>query len=71
MTDEQFFDRLARAFEFYESKRSAKDIQFYGMATWLCFRAKQDEEKIHLNLQKVHQLAEKIGGKDEHGFRFV
>ena len=50
MTDEQFFDRLAKAFEFYESKRSENDIKFYGMASWLCFRAKPDEEKIHLNL---------------------
>jgi len=49
-TDQEFFDKLAKAFEFYEGKRATKDIQYYGMATWLCFRAKPEEEKIHLNL---------------------
>ena len=50
MDDEVFFNKLAKAFEFYESKRESGDIQFYGMATWLCFRAKHEEEKIYLNL---------------------
>ena len=40
------------------------------MATWLCFRAKAEEEKIYLNLQKTMEVAEKIGGKN-HGFRFI
>jgi len=70
-TDQEFFDKLAKAFEFYEGKRATKDIQYYGMATWLCFRAKPEEEKIHLNLQKVHELAQSIGGRDTHGFQFV
>ena len=64
-------DKLAKAFEFYESKRQSGDIQFYGMATWLCFRAKEEETNIYLSLQKCIELAEKIGGKDSHGFRFV
>lgn len=41
------------------------------MATWLCFRAKPEEEKIYLNLQKCIELAEQIGGKETHGFRFI
>jgi len=45
-----FFARLAKVFEFYESKRISGDIQYYGMATWLCFRAKPEEDKIYLNL---------------------
>ena len=45
-----FMDKLARAFEFYEEKRASGDIQFYGMATWNCFRAKYDEEGIYLRL---------------------
>lgn len=64
-------DKLAKAFEFYESKRQSGDIQFYGMATWLCFRAKEEETNIYLSLQKCIELAERIGGKDSHGFRFV
>ena len=41
------------------------------MATWLCFRAKAEEEGIYLNLQKCIKWAEEIGGKEKHGFRFV
>ena len=41
------------------------------MATWLCFRAKPEEEKIYLNLQKCIEIAEQIGGKDSHGFKFI
>lgn len=40
------------------------------MATWLCFRAKPEEDKIYLNLQKCVELAETVCGK-QHGFRFV
>lgn len=68
---EAFYDRLAKSFEFFESQREAGRIQYYGMATWLCFRAKPEEEKIYLNLQKTLEVAEKVAGKDSHGFRFI
>ncbi len=58
-------------FEFYEKKRQDGHLQYYGMATWLCFRAKPEEDKIYLNLQKCIELAESIGGKDKHGFKFI
>lgn len=60
-----------RVFEFYETKIQSDELKYYGMATWLCFRAKPDEEKIYLNLQKCIELAEEIGGKEKHGFRFI
>ena len=41
-------------------------IRSYGLATYSSFRVKPAETKIHLNLQKVHQLAEKVGGKGHH-----
>ena len=67
---DHFYDRLAKAFEFYETAREAGSIQYYGMATWLCFRAKQEEEKIYLNLQKTIEVAERVAGPS-HGFKFV
>ena len=70
VSGEVYFDRLAKAFEFYEQRRQAGDIKFYGMATWLCFRAKPDEENIYLNFQKCVDLAKSVGGEDN-GFRFV
>lgn len=60
-SNEEFFDKLKvsinftnnikqQAFEFFESKIQSKELQYYGMATWLCFRAKPEEEKIYLSL---------------------
>lgn len=40
------------------------------MSTWLCFRAKPEEDKIYLNFQKCVELAQKVGGPN-HGFRFT
>lgn len=40
------------------------------MATWMCFRAKPEEDKIYLNLQKTMAVAEQVAGKN-HRFRFV
>lgn len=45
-----FYDKLAKAFDFYETKCDSGDIQNYGLATYLCFRSPPDEDKIHLNL---------------------
>ena len=64
-----FFEMLAKVFEIYETYRKAGRIQFYGMATWTCFRAKQGA-KDHLSLQQVVKIAESIGGSN-HGFRFI
>lgn len=40
------------------------------MATWLAFRSPKDEEKVHLSLTKLRELAEEIGGKD-HGLKYI
>ncbi|CAI2368819.1 unnamed protein product [Moneuplotes crassus] len=69
-TDNVVMDRLAAAFEFLESKVEEGKIKNYGLATWLCFRARNREEKIYLNLQKVVELAEKVCGKDNH-FNYI
>jgi len=50
-----------------ESKRAEGKIKEYGLASYLCFRAKNTEDKLYLNLQKVVELAENVGGKS-HGF---
>lgn len=55
---EEFMKKLGKAFEFLEQKRSEGKIKNYGMASFVCFRAKQNEDKLHLNLQKVVKLAE-------------
>jgi aryl-alcohol dehydrogenase-like predicted oxidoreductase len=69
-TDPEFFDRLSNAFEFLEKAVQDGKIRDYGMATYSCFRVKPSEQKLYLSLQKVHRLAEKVGGTKHH-FRFV
>jgi len=41
--------KLATAFEFLEKKRAEGKIKNYGMATYICFRAKPSEDKLYLN----------------------
>lgn len=69
-TDNVFFDRLGKAFEFLEKAVQQGKIRDYGLATYSCFRVKPSEKKIHLPLQKVHKLAEQVGGSSHH-MRYV
>jgi hypothetical protein len=41
--EEAFFDKLALTFEFFEQKIIENKIRSYGLATWMCFRAKKQE----------------------------
>ena len=66
---EQFLEMLSKVFEVYEKYRTNNKIQYYGMATWTCFRVPQENEE-YLSLEDVVKLAEKIGG-EKHGFRFI
>ena len=40
------------------------------MATWMCFRAKLEEEKIYFSIQEAVELAEKVAGKN-HNFKYI
>jgi len=66
---EQFLENLKSVFELYEQKRDEGKIQFYGMATWECFRVASDNAQ-YLSLEETVNLAQKIGGVN-HGFRFI
>ena len=69
ISKEQFLDNLKSVFELYEQKRDEGKIQFYGMATWECFRVSNDNPQ-YLSLEDTVKMAEKIGGEN-HGFRFI
>jgi hypothetical protein len=49
-----------------ESQVAAGKLKNYGLATYSCFRVKPQEEKLHLSIEKVVRLAEKIGGSNHH-----
>lgn len=65
----RFLKNLRDVFELYEKKRKEGIIQFYGMATWECFRVPENNSQ-HLSLIEVLKIAKDVGGS-EHGFRFV
>ena len=68
-TKEEFIKNLKNVFEFYESKRLENKIQFYGLATWECFRVSKDHPQ-YLSLSEVLQIAQQVGG-EKNGFRFI
>lgn len=65
----QFHEMLSSVFEAYEKYRAAGKIQYYGMASWTCFRT-PSESKEYLSLEEVVQLAVRVAGR-RHGFRFI
>jgi aryl-alcohol dehydrogenase-like predicted oxidoreductase len=67
---EEFDERLRQAFELLEQMRAAGRIRMYGAATWNGFRAAPNARE-HLSLQRMVEIARKVGGADDHGFRFI
>lgn len=45
--EDLYYERLAKAFEFYEEQRVKGTIKEYGMATWTSLRAKPSEKNIY------------------------
>ncbi len=70
ISKEEFLQKLSKVFEAYEECRTAGKIRYYGMATWTCFRVPPGN-KEHLLLEDVTEIAEKVGGPQKHGFRFI
>jgi aryl-alcohol dehydrogenase-like predicted oxidoreductase len=64
-----FVEKLREVFSLYEDERKKRRIQYYGMASWSCFRSKRGEAD-HLDLEDVVEVARGVGG-DGHGFKFV
>ena len=69
ISKDEFLEKLKSVFELYEQKRDEGKIKFYGMATWECFRVKDDNPQ-HLSLEDVVQMAKNVGGEN-HGFKFI
>jgi aryl-alcohol dehydrogenase-like predicted oxidoreductase len=70
VSKEEFFQMLSKVFEAYEEYRTTGKIRYYGMATWTCFRVSPDS-KEYLSLEEITTIAEKVGGSQRHGFRFI
>ena len=68
--EEKFYDKLAKAFEVFETAISDNKIRAYGMATWICLRSPPEEKDIHMSIMKILETAEKVAGKN-HGLKYV
>ena len=65
----QFDEMIRKVFQVYEEYRSKNKINYYGMATWTCFRLPRNERE-YLSLEEMVKIAQEVGGKN-HGFRFI
>lgn len=69
-TDRKQFDEMIhKVFQVYEEYRSKNKLNYYGMATWTCFRLPQNERE-YLSLEEMVKIAQEVGGKN-HGLRFI
>jgi aryl-alcohol dehydrogenase-like predicted oxidoreductase len=69
VSEDVFYERLRRAFEFLESAVGDGKIRCYGAATWNGFRA-NPADRSYLSLEKMIATAKQVAG-DDHHFRFV
>lgn len=67
--DEEFYDRLKRAFERLEENRRQGKLAHYGVATWNGFRMPPTSPQHH-SLARMVEIAREVGG-DGHGFHFI
>jgi len=64
--EDEFYDRIRRAFEFCERAVAGKRIRFYGVATWQGLRQGPDS----ISIRKLESIAQSVAGSG-HKFRFV
>ena len=69
VSQEEFYDRLKRAFERLEQNRREGKLAHYGVATWNGFRTPPNSPHHH-SLARMVEIAREVGG-DQHGFHFI
>jgi aryl-alcohol dehydrogenase-like predicted oxidoreductase len=69
VSQDEFWKRLRRAFDFLERAVADGKIKHYGAATWNGFRAEPDAREYH-SLETMVQVAREVAGA-EHHFHFI
>jgi len=69
VSDEEFYERLERAFERLEENRRQGKLAHYGVATWNGFRVAPNSGGHH-SLARMVETACEVGG-EQHGFHFI
>jgi aryl-alcohol dehydrogenase-like predicted oxidoreductase len=62
--------RIEKSFERLEWYRKHNVIKYYGIASWDSFRVSHSSD-VHMSLHDILDIAKKVGGNDNHGFRFI
>jgi aryl-alcohol dehydrogenase-like predicted oxidoreductase len=69
VSQEEFRERLKRAFAQLEHSVKAGKLRYYGMATWNAFRVPVGTQD-YISLSESVELAREVGGEGHH-FRFI
>ena len=69
VTEQEFYDRLKRAFERLEENRRQGKLTHYGVATWNGFRMPPNSGQHH-SLERMVEIAREVGG-EQNGFHFI
>lgn len=70
--DSVFYERMEKAMELMEQLVEEGKIKQYGIATYSSLRLKPTEHKMHMSIQKMERLAQKVVGEDkQHNLRYV
>ena len=69
VSQEEFRERLKRAFGLLEHAVKAGKLRYYGMATWNAFRVPVGTQD-YISLSESVELAREVGGEGHH-FRFI
>ena len=65
VSEDEFYNRLAQTFEFFETQVAKGKIKKYGMATWNGCRV-TSQSRGYLSLKKVLETAKAVGGEHHH-----
>jgi aryl-alcohol dehydrogenase-like predicted oxidoreductase len=69
ISKDELLKKLKEVFEFYESQRKEGSINYYGMASWDCFRVLKDNSQ-YLSIFDLVKLSKEVAGENN-GFRFI
>ena len=66
---QEFYKRLGKLIEFYESKAEQGFLRYYGIATWWGL-VSDEGSPWHISLADISKVVKSVAGNDNH-FRFV
>ncbi|MDE6751122.1 MAG: aldo/keto reductase [Lachnospiraceae bacterium] len=69
LTEDKFYERIAKLFAWYEDKVKEGNIRFYGLALEM-LAMEPEEEKWYIDIERVNQIAQEISNESSH-FKYI